>query len=90
MGGIAARKARDILENVEYIIAIEILNAFQGLFFRKPFQPGPATKALVSTLSSAGLTLVEEDRPLHEDMNRVFKLLRQGVLLDSALGCSLD
>ena len=92
MGGIAARKARDILENVEYIIAIEILNAFQGLFFREPFRPGPATEALVGCLSSAGLTRVEEDRPLHEDMNRVFQLLRQGDLLESvesALGTSL-
>ena len=81
MGGIAARKARDILENVEYIIAIEVLNAYQGLCFRTPFSPGPATLALVAELDAEGLTPVEEDRPLHEDMNVVFRLLRRGRLL---------
>jgi len=93
MGGIAARKARDILENVEYVIAIEILNAFQALFFRSPFAPGPATRALMSELEHSGLTLVEKDRPLHEDMTKVFKLLRRGRLLkavQSEIGGKLD
>jgi len=83
MGGIAARKARDILENVEYVIAIEILNAFQALFFRRPFRPGPATCALMAKLQEEGLTPVEEDRPLHEDMILVFRLLRRGALLSA-------
>ncbi len=81
MGGIAARKARDILGNVEQVVGIEVLNAYQALFFRAPFTPGPATISLVGALEAEGVTPVEVDRPLYLDMERVCRLLRSGVLL---------
>ena len=34
MGAIAARKARDVLRNVERVLALELLCAAQGLDFR--------------------------------------------------------
>ena len=40
MGPIAARKARDIVNNVEQILAMELLCATQGLEFLLPLQPG--------------------------------------------------
>lgn len=84
MGSIAARKAREILENVEYVVAIEVLNAYQALQFRRPFQPSPATRAVVQALEDAGITPLEEDRVLYEDMNLVCELLRTGRILRAA------
>src|SRR4030042_2833545 len=40
MGPIAARKARDIVKNVENILAMELLCASQGLEFLLPLKPG--------------------------------------------------
>jgi histidine ammonia-lyase len=34
MGPIAARQARDVVRNVEYVVALELLCAAQGLDFR--------------------------------------------------------
>lgn len=81
MGSIAARKARTILENVEWVVAIELLNAYQALHFRRPLTPGPATQALVRELAAHGVELVEEDRPLYEDMDKVCRLVRTGRIL---------
>jgi len=82
MGCISARKARRILENVEYVVAIELLNAFQALHFRWPFVPGPATQSVFSSLREAGVTLMEEDRPLYPDVELVCHLLRRGTILE--------
>jgi histidine ammonia-lyase len=84
MGSIAARKARAILENVEYVVGIELLNAFQALQFRRPFRPGPAARSVCSALEQAGILPVEEDRPLYEDMEMACRLVRQGVVLRAA------
>jgi len=81
MGAIAARKAREILDNVEQLVAIEFLNAHQALCFRAPLQPGIATREMIQTLREAGVTPVEEDRPLYIDMERVCQLVRGGDIL---------
>ena len=44
MGTIAARKARDILENSETVIAIELLCAAQGLDCLRPLKPGVGSR----------------------------------------------
>ena len=44
MGVTAARKARDIVRNVEHILAMELLCATQGLEFQLPLQPGIGIK----------------------------------------------
>jgi len=38
MGGWAARKALQVVENVEYVVAIELLCAVQGLEFHRPLK----------------------------------------------------
>jgi histidine ammonia-lyase len=82
MGTIAARKARTILENVETVVGIELLTAFQALSFRRPLQPGPATRATLAAMADAGVTVVTEDRPLYLDMERAAGLVRSGLLLE--------
>ncbi len=81
MGAIAARKAREILENVEQIVAIEFLNTHQALCFRAPLKPGIAVSEMIRVLRDAGVTPVEEDRPLYMDMETVCQLVRRGEIL---------
>jgi len=38
MGSISGRKLNTVIENVEYILAIELMNACQAIEFRKPLQ----------------------------------------------------
>ena len=45
MGGYSARKARQILDNTNRVIAIEMVNAAQGMDFRAPLKPGKGTEA---------------------------------------------
>ncbi len=82
MGSIAARKAREILDNVELLVGIEFLNAHQALCFRAALQPGSATAEVIQTLRDAGVTPVEEDRPLYMDMERACQLVRRGEVLE--------
>lgn len=86
MGTIAARKARQILDNVEAVVGIELLTAFQALSFRAPLPPGPATAATVAAVVDAGVGVVTEDRPLYPDIERTTQLVRSGTLLRAVEG----
>lgn len=48
MGANAATKAYKVVENVEKILAIELLNAAQALEFRRPLKSSPIIEKLVS------------------------------------------
>lgn len=76
MGTIAARKAREVLENVLHVIAIEVLAAFQALSFRAPLRPGAGVRAAVDHLRARGLRPYHADRVMFPDLERVRELLR--------------
>lgn len=82
MGTIAARQAREILCNVELVLAIEGLTAFQALHFRRPIQPGQGSRAFVSAMEDNGLTFVEEDRVIYPDIEWTCALIRQEILVE--------
>lgn len=86
MGTIAARQAREILCNVELVLAIEALTAFQALHFRRPVEPGIGSQAFVTAMAENGLTFVEEDRVLYPDIERSCTLIRQEVLVAAVEG----
>jgi len=83
MGSIAARQARDVLRNVEHVVAFELLCAGQGLDFR------------VARIGAAGAGAAEAHRRLRErvdhlatdrdpgpDIQAALALVREGRLLD--------
>jgi len=70
MGTIAARQAREILENVRYVLAIEILAAVQGIDFLAPHRPGKGTAAAYDYLRTI-VSHLEEDRLQTPDMMAV-------------------
>jgi histidine ammonia-lyase len=77
MGMTAATKLRGIVENGEYIAAIELLAASQALGYREPFESGPQIRRVLETIRAIAPPLAE-DRPLSRDMEAVAAAIRQG------------
>jgi len=83
MGTIAARQAKEILENVQYVLAIEILAAAQGIDFLKPARPGNGTQA-VHTVVRALVPHLHEDRVLHPDIMAIRNAIRNESITNTA------
>lgn len=66
MGLTAAQKATEILENVEYIVAIELLCAVQAVEFHGSEKLGKGTKIAYSTIRKT-VPMLSEDRVSSED-----------------------
>jgi histidine ammonia-lyase len=78
MGAISARHAREILENAQTVLAIELLCACQGIELRGCAQ-GTRT-ALAFGLLRGRVTTLTEDRPLDGDIAAALELVRSGAL----------
>jgi len=94
MGTVAARKARTILENVEYILAVELLCASQALDFRAGTlgktsdisfrgKPGKGTQTAYEKVRETGLRPVEKDRELSSDIEKAKNLIEGGTLVEA-------
>jgi len=71
MGANAATKAFKVVENVEKILAIELLTAAQALEFRKPLKSSAVIETLIEKYRKI-VPFIDEDRVLFEDiMNSV-------------------
>jgi len=80
MGTIAARQAREILENVRYILAIECLAAAQGIDFLAPLAPGSGTTAAHQAVRQV-VSRLEEDRIPAPDIACIYRLIAEGTLV---------
>ncbi len=80
MGPIAARKAEAILRNTERIVAIELLCAAQGADLRGAEKLGTGTKA-VHTLIRKRVPMLEKDRPLTRDVEKIVSMIQKGQLV---------
>jgi len=81
MGTTAARKLHEIIENVEHILAMEILASTQGLYFLEPMKPGPGIQAAYQLIREA-VPPITEDRRYHEDIRAIRGLIESGRLLE--------
>ena len=77
MGMTAALKLRTIVENVEYIAAIELLAAAEALRYREGFDPGPALRRVRDVIRTIAPPL-GEDRPLSVDIENLARAIREG------------
>ena len=75
MGSIAALKLMQVFENVEVVIAIELLTAAQALDYRKPFKPGKGVLAAHEFLRSV-IPHMEEDRYMRDEIDQGISLMR--------------
>lgn len=70
MGTIAARQAREILENVKNILAMELIAAAQGIDFLSPLTPGTGTAAGHRRIREL-VGHMDDDRVLSPDIEAV-------------------
>jgi histidine ammonia-lyase len=80
MGVIAGRKGRDIVRNVEHILAMEMLCATQGLEFQLPLQPGVGIKEAYRAVREK-VPPITEDRRFSEDIQKIQLLIETGEIL---------
>jgi histidine ammonia-lyase len=80
MGVTAAQKAMQILENVEYIVAIELLCVAQAIEFRGSEKLGKGTKIAYATVRKA-VPMVKGDRVLSDDIERIREIIRKDTML---------
>ena len=77
MGAIAARKCSAIIDNVEKVLAIELLAASQGLEFARPLRSGPAIEAAFEVIRSR-VPKITADRVFSDDIHELVALIRSG------------
>ncbi len=82
MGANAATQTFQIIENVERVLAIELLNASQALSFRKE-KTAPFLQHIVDTYRQE-VPVIEEDRILAVDIENSIKYL-QNLQIDNSL-----
>jgi histidine ammonia-lyase len=82
MGTIAARQAREMLENVRNVLAIELLAAAQGIDFLRPYTPGLGTAVAHSQIRQQ-VPHLEEDRVPAPDIGAVYRLIASGGLISA-------
>jgi histidine ammonia-lyase len=86
----AARHARDIVKNVEHVLALEFLCAAQAIALqmgkpgKRDLRLGKGTAAAYEVMRSAGVAVLTQDRVLYPDVRRAVRLLRSGSLVRAA------
>ncbi|MBS1271641.1 MAG: Histidine ammonia-lyase [Candidatus Marinimicrobia bacterium] len=90
MATFAARKLREIVGNVEQILAVEWLCAVQGLDLKDGLKPAKLLQPVYDTLREKVPTW-GEDRVHSKDMNQAVTLLRDGKLVEAVeANCPLE
>jgi len=75
-----ARKAWQIVNNTEKIIAVELLCAVQALDFIKGWKPGKGTRAAYDAIRQE-VPKLKSDRIIQKDINAVIELVQTGQIL---------
>jgi len=75
MGANSATKVKRIVDNVETILAIELLNAVQALEFRKPLKTSPFLESLVKIYRTE-VSFMEEDKVLHDEIVKTIRFIQ--------------
>ena len=84
MGANAATKCLRVIENLERILAIELMNASQAIEFRRPLQSSEFIELFLKSFR-AEVPLVKEDRILHYDIENSIAFLNSFTLDESVL-----
>lgn len=82
MGTIAARKAREVLDNVRNVLAIELFSAAQAVDFGNPDGLGKGTKVAYSLIREKVEKLVD-DRVMYLDINKIYDLVKSHTIIDA-------
>ena len=77
MGMTAATKLRTVVTNAEYVIAIELLAAAEGLEYRAPLLPGQGVQRGYEILRRH-VPRLTEDKALSDDIEKIAQAIRDG------------
>ena len=77
MGGAAARKALQVVENVENVLAIEIMTACQAIDLLRPLRSTDFLEK-IHALVRTKVPKLERDRYLASDIEAIAKMIRNG------------
>lgn len=75
MGANAATKCLRVIDNVEKVLAIELLSAAQALEFRRPLKTSPFLEQIVAEFRKE-VSFNEEDRVFYNDMMTAIEFVR--------------
>jgi histidine ammonia-lyase len=84
MGANGATKALKVMENLERILAIELLNASQAIEYRRPLESGDFIEMFLKAYREE-VPLVKEDRILHYDIEKTIAFLNSFEIEDDLL-----
>lgn len=74
MGSISGRKLNKVIDNLEYILAIELLSACQAIEFRRPLKSSPILE-FAHDYVRGFVSFAEEDRIFANDINRIREII---------------
>ena len=80
MGVTSGRKLHEVLSNVQYGLAIELLCNTQGIEFLRPMKSSPCLEKVVALVRKHVLP-IEEDRTFHKDIENLSKLIQTDELI---------
>lgn len=80
MGPIAGLKALKIVEQAQYVLAIELLCAAQGIDMLRPLKSSPKIEAVYAKIRKV-VPYLDKDRHLSKDIEAVHALVKSGELL---------
>ena len=75
MGANAATKLLRVVDNVERVLAVELLNASQALEFRRPAKTSPLLETVIASYRKA-VKFVEEDVVMYMEMDKSLEFIR--------------
>jgi histidine ammonia-lyase 1 len=82
MGSIAAKKSKDILENVRKVIGMELITACQAIDLKGAKDKlSPATKVAYDEVRKV-IPYVAEDRPMYIDIHAAEEIVRNNKLVE--------
>lgn len=84
MGANGATKALRVMDNLERILAIELMNASQAIEFRRPLQSSDFIEMFLSAYREE-VSFVKEDRILHYDIEKTVAFLNSFQIEDDLL-----
>jgi histidine ammonia-lyase len=75
MGSISGRKLNQVLDNLEFILAIELMSACQAIEFRKPLKSSPILEFAHAHVREY-VEFASEDRIFSRDIEKITRIIR--------------
>lgn len=82
MGMTSALKAKQIIDNAQAVLGIEMMAGAQAIDLRKPLKPSKGVQAAYDVIRKY-VDFLDEDRPLYDDINKLKEVVESGEILEA-------